>query len=353
MTRPSPPLRHAALALLAVSLIGGCASKNADGSATGPTTRSATPAAGTVYVQTSCSFTAVNGLVPSDPAHLPTPTSTLPGSGPGRDAGGAIPAGFAVASVMGCTFDEEAVPGDGTWRVAKQTKADSGLDELVAAYRTPPPASPPPGGSYSCTMELDMDPVIAFVGADGTAIWPAPPRDPVCHHITPRVRNALNALHWTVTKSQRIQRDVSGGGCASGYKDMLSIDPLPKSMLAPPTGPYFASTPKRLALCVFAVDPAGEAGRGIVLEGKLDHEIDLTDAALAKAVRLFDAAPAADASCTAQPTRFAVLLADGAPQGYLELDGCQRLGDTEAVDHHNGGMRQLSAADVAELTAAT
>jgi hypothetical protein len=195
MTRLARPARPAAAALLATALISGCATEDSGSSGGAAPGAAAIPDSATVYVKTACSLTAGNTLVPLDPAKSPTASPGYPGLG----RGGAIPAGFAPVSVIGCGMDVQDVPGDGTWQVATQTEADGDLDDLVAAYRMPAPT--PPGNV--CTTDMDLDPAIAFVDAGGTAIWPAPPRDAICHHISTRVTAAMRALHWPVTKSQR------------------------------------------------------------------------------------------------------------------------------------------------------
>ena len=90
-------------------------------------------------------------------------------------------------------------------RIATQTKAYSALDDLITAYRMPAPTTDVRAGTaVDCPAYMDPDPVIAFVDAQGTAVGPAPPRDTSCGHISTRVKTALAALHWTVTKSEKV-----------------------------------------------------------------------------------------------------------------------------------------------------
>jgi hypothetical protein len=72
------------------------------------------------------------------------------------------------------------------------------LEPLLVAYQSPMLSFAVGGG---CTAQLDTDPVIALVDAQGNAIWPGAPRDS-CHHVTPGVRAALSALTWTVTETK-------------------------------------------------------------------------------------------------------------------------------------------------------
>jgi hypothetical protein len=205
MTRLSRPTRLAAGTLLAAALVSGCTGKNADSPGSPP--NQATPsAAAPVYVQAGCSFTLLNTLLPTDPTQRSAPGPDNPGGG----HGGAIPAEFSPVRVIGCGMGVESSPGEGTWQLATQTTADGDLDDLVAAYRGPAPA---PAGSV-CRAYADHDPVIAFVDAKGVAVWPAPPRDGVCGHISTRVTTAMNALRWRVTKSQRTSHAAAQGGSA-------------------------------------------------------------------------------------------------------------------------------------------
>ena len=194
MTRLSRPTRLAASALLFGALIGGCASQGSGSSASADSAPKSTAA--TVYVENQCSFTTANTLVPkgSGPPFLMGPERA------GSGHGGAIPDGFAPVGVIGCGLDVQSTPEDGTSQIATQRRADGDLDDLISAYRMPAP----PDHGNGCTAEMDADPVIAFVDAKGTAIWPAPPRDARCGHISTRVSAALKALHWTVTKSERV-----------------------------------------------------------------------------------------------------------------------------------------------------
>jgi hypothetical protein len=195
MTRLSRLARTFAVPISVITLVTGCTAPLSPMTRSGP---NAMPTNLTVYVKTTCSFTATNTLVPTDPANQVGRSMTDPAYGHGR----AIPAGFTPVAVIGCPF---AVldPASGT-RTATQTKADSGLDDLFTAYRMPAPTVEIPAGPRLCSADFDPDPVIAFVDASGTAVWPAPPRDANCDHISTRVRTALAAVHWTVTKSERV-----------------------------------------------------------------------------------------------------------------------------------------------------
>lgn len=196
MTRLSRPARALAVPLGVIALLAGCTDSHSAGTRSRP---NAMPTSATVYVQTTCSFTAMNTLVPTDPAQRTAmPSATHPGVG----HGGAIPPGFTPVALIGCPFAVADATGA---RIATQTKADSALDDLITAYRMPAPAADIRSGTaVACPAYMDPDPVIAFVDAQGTAVWPAPPRDATCGHISTRVTTALAALHWTVTKSERV-----------------------------------------------------------------------------------------------------------------------------------------------------
>jgi hypothetical protein len=94
-----------------------------------------------------------------------------------------------------------------------------------------------------------------------------------------------------------------------------------------------------------------------LLGGVFEREIVLSGAALTKAVSVLDAAPAA-AECSGQPTRYAELIGDADPaagaqgdqDGYVELDGCRRVGTINTGGGKPPGLRQLDAAAIAALT---
>lgn len=292
----------------------------------------ATVAAGpTVPVAGHCSMTTLNALVPvGGPARAPA----------GVSRGGSLPPDFTPVRVFSCATEERDVPGDGLWRVAEERSAPAGaIADLVAAYRTTT-AAVMSGPDSACALVADEDPPIAFVDAHGTAIWPAPPRDPKCSHIVPTVTAAIHAVPWTVTATERIVHDRTAGGCVRGFKDMLDL--TPPGPAAP--GPYFAQTPGRVAICVYQKSAGGDGA------GTLVHERVLRGTGLAEALAVLDAAPPAR-DCMASSTRFAVLYADGEQrESYLELDGCRRVGRIAtggAGDH--AGVRQLDAAGLAAL----
>ena len=328
--------RYATLAVLVIVLSGGCASRTPTASVPGPV-----PSSAIVYVEDHCSMTASNGLTPIGASRQTAAPTMNPGSG------GVFPAGFVPVEAISCGTLEENVAGDGVWRVATQTKAVGSLADLLTAYRTPAPSTT--GGA--CTLDLDMDPVIALVDAAGTAIWPAPPRDRQCKHVSTKVTAAIGALRWAVTASQRTVHDSTQGGCQSGYKYMVS--PLSTNTTPATKGPYFATTPQRLTLCVYKITSGGP-----VPEGAFVQEIELNGTALVKAVAVLDSASPA-MTCTKQPTRFAVLIgnanagagAEGDQDGYVELDGCMRVGMADTGGPGNfGGLRQLDPAGIATLT---
>jgi hypothetical protein len=150
------------------------------------------PDRGVVRVADHCSMTAANSLVPvagGTPPNAGSPDAPLM-----VRRGGGIPPDFLPVAVITCGFAEETGPDGTVHRLAVERRATADLEPLLVAYQSPMPSFAAGGG---CTAQLDTDPAIAFVDAQGNAIWAAAPRD-TCQHVTSGVRAALTALTWTV-----------------------------------------------------------------------------------------------------------------------------------------------------------
>jgi hypothetical protein len=142
-------------------------------------------------------MTAANSLVPAASA---APAAGDPGAPRLVRQGGGIPAGFEPVEVIACGMSAETAPDGAVRRSAVEQRATQDLEPLLVAYQSPMPSFSTGGG---CTAELDDDPAIALVDAQGDAIWPGAPRD-ACHHVTRGVQAALSALKWTVTDSKPV-----------------------------------------------------------------------------------------------------------------------------------------------------
>lgn len=316
-------VRRALIALALLALVSGCTVR-AD-PLVGPTqVGSGTP----VRVADHCPMTAANTLTVLDPESAKLYPHI-----------GALPADFVPVRVFTCETDDRAVSGDGNWRFAiERTAPGDVIARLAAAYRIP--AAFKSDGRHCPGEFIYPDPQIAFVDAQGTAIWPAAPRDPVCGEVIAAVDLAEQTASWTTTDTRRVQQNITAEGCRNHMDDRIILDP--KGPAVP--GRFFLEAPTHLTVCVYRMDSAsgGTYARVKVLLGD-----DFT-----AAIATLDAATPAT-PCTRTATWFAMLISDGTPQeSYMELDGCQRVEQTGTSSAGEGqGLRQLDQAGVAALTA--
>ncbi|NUR63991.1 MAG: hypothetical protein HOV87_35840 [Catenulispora sp.] len=184
-------MRPLILALGGVVLVAGTAFAASrdfwqDGPSTGPITMAMTrmPTGPVVHVQPECTLDGVPGSLKSADGSAPK----VPGA-----PGGPVPAGFIPVRAIFCSSY-----GDNKSTTATQleTRDPVLLAQLMTAYST---ASVAKLGDR-CTLDMQFDPAVALVDAQGTAIMPGPPRD-TCDKVVSPVRDVLKDARWTVTRS--------------------------------------------------------------------------------------------------------------------------------------------------------
>ena len=225
-----------------------------------------------------------------------------------------LAAGFVPVVVAACSVETELVAGDGQWAVLVEKRAASGLAPVVAAVRR----ADEHALQASCTSELDLDPQVWFIDANGRAVLPRWPRDS-CGHLFQDVRVVLAALTWTTTAQVRLKQltpqAALDAGCPTAVKYMVQ-------MTADESGAAKAGTFADLAhvsappLCQYTRTGA-DPGDGTFESGR-----PLSATAWTALRQALDGAPPAK-PCTQAATRFVVL--DTSAFVEIELDGCHRV----------------------------
>ncbi len=323
--------------VLGIGLMAGCGSSvTAGGHGAGPiATQSTSPSPRAVGSGTAGSGTAGSGTTGDGRGYQITGGENCPSSATDPAIGklraltteSALPKGFSAVAVVRCVVDQRAVAGDGIWQFAVAQRASSGLGEFLRLLQQPS-ASAPARATIVCPADLLMVPDFGLVGSDGTVIRPKLPLT-VCNQPMVNVLGALNNLPWTTETEAKVKQTQTQAeldtGCPSGFKYLPGLKSgaavIPWSEVKHPApGPI-------TTVCVFRVNATGTTDP--YPEGSFVAGEKLTGAQGAAALALVDGASTADsianAPCSGNATRFA-MLGDGGDLPYtLELDGCHRL----------------------------
>jgi hypothetical protein len=251
---------------------------------------------------------------------------------------GGIPDDFVPTGVLRCRRESREMAGQVTLDMQVLERADTGAAELVERLRRP--SDPPSDGV--CDASMVHPPYFLLVDAAGRALVPAVPTDG-CGKPRQEIADLLESLPYHRVSETQLGQGRSArpdeNGCPDRFKDLIAIDPIPRSQPAP-ASPLWPGAEGDLRACVYErvaspdQTPTGTLTVGFPISG---------DAAATLRAALDNAGPAA--ACAAEHSKFAVLTVGGkANWATVELDGCLR------VLRPDNTFGQLDAATVALIS---
>jgi hypothetical protein len=250
--------------------------------------------------------------------------------------GGSIPSGFQITEILECVNVTRVVPGRGQWSAVQEERATGGFAAFVTALQQP--SQQTPHNAPMACAGTGLSAVVVLADSRGRALIPAWPTD-MCGNPQQGALDALGRVPFRTISTTLITQVESQlaytSGCYDSAKDILSWEP---------NGGLRSSWPgpedHHLLVCLYSVSPPafgdmpGPTGPEVV--GQLIGAGTLPDSDLtALRTELAQARPAGD--CRTPHSQFALVTRPvyddpGGPQGYLEMNGCDRWQGPRGVD---------------------
>jgi hypothetical protein len=200
----------------------------------------------------------------SVPAACPS-AEQLGSSGGAGIVAAPLPGDLAVTEVVECSVEDRPVAGDGVWSFNVEKRSIVGIERLLATLRTKDEPAP---ANLTCALVGITLPWFALVDTRGNWVRPHLPLT-MCGAPQPAMMSALAAVSWSTvraTKDKQVttqaqataEAQAAAVGCATPFKDMISIDASFRVPTSSPSG-LLGSPQTGFTVCHYAAskDPGG------------------------------------------------------------------------------------------------